>query len=110
MRNEKSLKILLSDWLHREGSCCDARRQCPTNEGQLNILYNFSVSFIVQHETLDCEKVMVAQEVAKEKEVLAGEGERTEIQLEVKTICILVMATFGSSIDLGNGNSKVEEF
>ena len=68
------------------------------------------MSFIVQHETLDCEKVMVAQEVAKEKEVLAGEGERTEIQLEVKTICILVMATFGSSIDLGNGNYKVEEF
>ena len=47
--------------------------------------------------------------MAKEKEVLAGEGERTEIQLEVKTI-LLVMATFGSSIDLGNGNSKVEEF
>ena len=52
---------------------------------------------------------MVAQEVAKEKEVLAGEGERTEIQLEVKTIFISD-GYFWFSIDLGNGNFKVEEF
>ena len=58
------------------------------NAPLMKVNCTFYINFMVQHETLECEKVMVAQEVAKEKEVLAGEGERTEIQLEVKTICI----------------------